>query len=202
MFLVKVCSQIVKNSKVFAVIVNHNLQDNSESVANETLKIVQSWGVGGVVLHWNHGEILTAIEESARNARYDLITDFCKNNDIEAVLLAHHIDDKIETFLMNSMRGTGIAGLVSMQENSQMHGINFFRPMLNKLDKMEIVKFMSQNNIPWFEDATNQSTQFTRNKIRHSFNFSHQQKMGILKTIENLEKELSDKKKISPQNGI
>ena len=202
MFLVKVCSQIVKNSKVFAIIVNHNLQESSASVASETLKIVQSWGVDGIILNWIHDDIATAIEESARNARYGLIADFCKKNNITSVMLAHHIDDKIETFLMNAMRGTGIAGLVSMQERSQMFDVEFCRPMIHTVEKSKIVEFMTQNQVPWFEDVTNQDKTLTRNYIRHSFEFSHQQKMGILKTISNLENELIDKKKILYRVGF
>lgn len=113
-------------------------------------------------------------------------------------MLAHHIDDKIETFLMNAMRGTGLKGLTSMQEFSEINGVQFFRPMISCIEKSQIIEFMIQYQIQWFEDWTNQDTKFTRNNIRHSFEFTTQQKTGILKTIKNLDIELIEKKKTFP----
>lgn len=201
MFLAKFCLES-SDKKVFAVIVNHNLQQSSGDVAINTLKVLNSWGIDGVILEWLHGNITNGIEEEARNARYFLIAEFCKKNNIKSIMLAHHIDDKIETFLMNSMRGTGLKGLTSMQEYSEINGIKFFRPMINCLEKSHILEFMTQNQLPWFEDETNQDTKFTRNNIRHSFEFTRQQKSGILITIKNLENELLEKKKTFPTFGV
>ena len=201
MFLTKICSEMLQNKKVFAIIVNHNLQESSSEVAKNTLKIVNSWGVNGVILEWTHEGIANSIEELARNARYSLIAEFCNKNEIKSVMLAHHIDDKIETFLMNSMRGTGLKGLTSMQEFSEINGIEFFRPMINCVEKSQIIEFMTRREIKWFEDETNQDKKFTRNNIRHSFEFTSQQKAGILRTIQNLDIELLEKKKNSPLLG-
>ena len=175
---------IIQNKKIFAIIINHNLQESSKKVANDTLKTVNSWGVNGIVLEWLHGGISSSLEELARNERYSLITEFCIKNNIKSVMLAHHIDDKIETFLMNSMRGTGLKGLTSMQEFSEINGIEFFRPMINCVEKSQIIEFMTRREIKWFEDETNQDKKFTRNNIRHSFEFTAQQKAGILRTIQ------------------
>jgi tRNA(Ile)-lysidine synthase len=198
MFLTRICSEIIQNKKIFAIIINHNLQESSKKVANDTLKTVNSWGVNGIVLEWLHGGISSSLEELARNARYSLITEFCIKNNIKSVMLAHHIDDKIETFLMNAMRGTGLKGLTSMQEFSEINGVQFFRPMISCIEKSQIIEFMIQYQIQWFEDWTNQDTKFTRNNIRHSFEFTTQQKTGILKTIQNLDIELIEKKKTFP----
>lgn len=200
-FLTKICSEILQNKKVFAIIVNHNLQESSSEVAKNTLKMINSWGVDGIILEWTHEGITNSIEELARNARYSLIAEFCNKNDIKSVMLAHHIDDKIETFFMNSMRGTGLKGLTSMQEFSEINGIEFFRPMITCVEKSQIIEFMTQNQIHWFEDETNQNKKFTRNNIRHSFEFTTQQKSGILRTIQNLDTELLDKKKTFPPHG-
>ena len=201
MFLAKICLEGL-DKKVFAIIVNHNLQTSSKQVAIDTLKVLNSWGINGIILEWTHGNIANGIEEEARNARYSLITEFCKKNNIKSVMLAHHIDDKIETFLMNSMRGTGLKGLTSMQEYSEINGIKFFRPMIDCVEKSHILEFMTQNQLPWFEDETNQDVKFTRNNIRNSFYFTKQQKAGILTTIKNLENELIEKKKTFPPFGI
>ena len=77
MFLAKICLEGL-DKKVFAIIVNHNLQTSSKQVAIDTLKVLNSWGINGIILEWTHGNIANGIEEEARNARYSLITEFCK----------------------------------------------------------------------------------------------------------------------------
>lgn len=136
-FLAKITAEVCQqlNIKLYGLVVNHNLQENSNAVAHGTQNILQNWGIETVILTWSHENIETGIEESARNARYNLITDFCKKNSITSVLLAHHIDDKIETFFMNAMRGTGLQGISSMREITQKNGITFYRPMLYLCDK-------------------------------------------------------------------
>lgn len=178
-----------KNFNFSVIIINHNLQKDSADVSQKTSEIVQKYNIESHVLEWKHNEIHTAIEERARMARHNLLSNFCQNNNIHNVILAHHIDDKIETFLMNSMRGTGIRGLISMQEVTVINKIEFFRPMLYLMEKKEIIQYMKHHNYEWFEDETNKNTRFTRNYIRHTFDFTSQQKKGILKTIKNIEDE-------------
>ena len=192
-FLVYFYKKIFPKSDIFAIIVNHNLQNDSVIVANETARIVNSWGCNAVILQWNHEEILQSIEEMARIARYQLMIDFCKKQNAQNLVVAHHIDDKIETFFMNAMRGTGIRGLTSMREISQINGFEIFRPMVNCVFKKDIIDFMKIHNISWFEDKTNHDCNFTRNNIRHNFPLSLKQKYGILKTISNLEMEYMKK---------
>ncbi|HXB13963.1 MAG TPA: tRNA lysidine(34) synthetase TilS, partial [Bacteroidia bacterium] len=76
--------------------------------------------------------------------------------------IAHNSDDAIETFFINLLRGTGIAGL---------HGIasqqgNIIRPLLS-FSRKEIEAFAKKNKIKWREDSSNASDKYERNKIRH-----------------------------------
>ena len=197
MFLTRIAAEVAKytNIKLHAVIVDHNLQPNSSTVAQYTQAILKTWGVNSTILVWSHEMPCTGIEEKARNARYQLIIDYCKLNQINHVLLAHHIDDKIETFFLNAMRGTGLTGLSSMREKTNKDGIEFFRPMVFLLDKRQIIQYMQTYSLPWFEDKTNQDTKFTRNNIRKMLNLTQQQKTGILQTIQNIENECNRKDK-------
>jgi tRNA(Ile)-lysidine synthase len=195
MFLTRVAAEVAKSANInlHAIIVDHNLQLNSSTVAQRTQEILQTWGVNSTIMVWNHKMPFTGIEEKARNARYQLIIDYCKLNQIKHVLLAHHIDDKIETFFLHAMRGTGLVGLSSMRERTIKSGIEFFRPMVFLLDKPQIVQYMQTSCLPWFEDETNKDTKFTRNNIRKMLNLSYQQKRGILQTIQNIENECNRK---------
>jgi len=192
MFLAHFVQTYIPNLNFLCIIIDHSLQKNSCHTAHQTKETLGFCGIDSVILTWKHEEIQTGIEEKARNARYKLITDFCKSNQINHVLVAHHVDDKIETFFMNSMRGTGLQGLISMREYFVRHKINFFRPMLSLLEKSQIVKYMTTNNLKWIEDETNKNINFTRNNIRQMLCINSVQKNGILNTIQTLENALND----------
>lgn len=186
MVLLYMLTHLAKWHTVYAVIVNHNLQPNSRNVANQTAQIVTKWGAVPIILEWNHPDFTFGIEEKARKARYEMISMFCHQNSVKTVFLGHHIDDKIETFLMNSSRGVGLRGICSMQEEVKIHAISYLRPMLYMLDKTQIVQIAKNNNIPWFEDASNKDPSFKRNKIRMQCEFSTEEKHGFLTTVCNM----------------
>ncbi|MDX1949740.1 MAG: tRNA lysidine(34) synthetase TilS [Rickettsiales bacterium] len=153
--------------KFTALIVDHKFRRESTKEANEVKKYLEKNDVNAVVLTpltINH-QPSTISEESLRNLRYNLITKYCKENNIKNVFLAHHKDDNVETFLMRLERGSGLQGLSAIKEKSSINGINFIRPLLN-YSKNDLKNFLIENKIKWFEDSSNQNQKFTRNKIR------------------------------------
>lgn len=103
-----------------------------------------------------------SLEMAARELRYSMFENLMTSQGFSLLATAHHADDSAETFFINLLRGTGIAGL---------HGIlpkhdNIVRPLLFATRK-DIFDFAKANNIPFVEDSTNEETQFLRNKIRH-----------------------------------
>ena len=124
-----------------------------------------------------------SIEMAARNLRYDWFNKTAKEFNCKYIAIAHNSDDQIETFFINLLRGTGIRGLRAMDFVKNQ----YFRPLLN-ISREEIHEFALQNNIPWREDRTNATTEFVRNKIRHSIipvlnEINPSAKNNILKTI-------------------
>ncbi|MEJ0106044.1 MAG: tRNA lysidine(34) synthetase TilS [Bacteroidota bacterium] len=78
------------------------------------------------------------------------------------LLTAHHLNDSLETLLMNFFKGTGIAGL---------HGIlpkqgKIVRPLLFA-KKEELLAFANENGLNWVEDISNESDKYSRNYFRH-----------------------------------
>lgn len=104
---------------------------------------------------------LLNIEEAARIKRYEFLENIRKKHNAEAVLTAHHLDDNIETFIINLLRGSGIQGLKSMQIRTQ----NILRPLLY-LEKSEILKYLKAKKLKYRTDKTNKDKSFLRNKIR------------------------------------
>ncbi len=78
------------------------------------------------------------------------------------IVTAHHLDDNIETVLMNFFKGTGIAGLRGILPKQG----KIIRPLLFAT-KEEIKKFAVENNLQWVEDSSNESDKYSRNYFRH-----------------------------------
>lgn len=103
-----------------------------------------------------------SIQLAARELRYNWFEKLLNEYKIDYVATAHHSDDNLETFLINLTRGTGLDGLTGIPKQNK----NIIRPLLT-FSRKEIVKYATDNDIQWREDATNKETKYLRNKIRH-----------------------------------
>ena len=103
------------------------------------------------------------IQEGARKLRYDWFNDLLAKFNFDYLVTAHHLDDQIETYLINSSRGSGINGLLGIVSSSE----KVFRPLLDIL-KIDILDYAQQNSIEFREDSSNNSNDYHRNMIRNS----------------------------------
>ena len=103
-----------------------------------------------------------SIHVVARNLRYEWFNTLLINNNYDYILTAHHLDDSLETFLINFTRGSGLDGLNGIPQQKG----NVIRPLL-PFSRNEIKAFAKENNIQWREDSSNASDKYLRNKIRH-----------------------------------
>ncbi len=103
----------------------------------------------------------TSIQIAARELRYNWFFELKNTYNYDYILTAHHLDDSVETFLINLTRGTGLEGLVGITDNNDI-----IRPLLI-FSKEELQHYAEQQNIEWREDKSNASDKYLRNKIRH-----------------------------------
>ncbi len=103
-------------------------------------------------------------EQEARRLRYQFFLDCISQNLCDAVATGHTLDDQAETVLFRFLRGSGTAGLSGIRP-ATTEGI--IRPLLN-LRRHEIRTWLTAQNIPWREDASNANLDFQRNRIRHN----------------------------------
>ncbi len=101
-----------------------------------------------------------ASEADARRARYKFLFDVRDKTGSAAIITAHHLDDRLETLVINLIRGTGRKGLGSIAETKVIK-----RPLLN-VSKQELRNFARQHKLSWREDTTNIDTRYLRNYIR------------------------------------
>lgn len=105
------------------------------------------------------------IQAQARVIRYDLMTRWCQENGVNALFLAHHMDDQAETFLLRLARGSGVDGLSAMQQKTKRNGIYLLRPLLDvsRTDLQSYLKGWTEN---WIKDPSNEDKRFDRVKLR------------------------------------
>lgn len=103
------------------------------------------------------------LEEQARLARYAVFEK--KLSEGDALVLAHHLDDQIETFFLHALRGTGIDGLSAMPVVYPKKHYTIIRPFLS-IPRQEILAFAKYHQWSWIEDESNQNTDFSRNFLR------------------------------------
>lgn len=128
--------------------------------------LAREYGVECHVTHFDTRGVAAAehlsIEEAARKLRYDYFERLRVAHGYDCIATAHHRDDSTETFFLNLMRGTGIAGL---------HGIRprngyIVHPML-PFGRDQIDALVAQEELQYVTDSTNSDVQFRRNAVRH-----------------------------------
>lgn len=107
-------------------------------------------------------ECKISIQVAARELRYNWFYEQMEENNVDFVATAHHLDDNLETFLINLSRGTGLDGLTGIPTIND----KIFRPLL-PFSREEIENYANENNLKWREDSSNTSDKYLRNKIRH-----------------------------------
>lgn len=102
-----------------------------------------------------------SIEMAARELRYNWFEEMRQRLGAQAIAVAHHRDDSVETVLLNLIRGTGIRGLGGIRPKNGY----VVRPLLT-VSRSEILAWLEEQHLPYVTDSTNLSDAYTRNFIR------------------------------------
>lgn len=151
--------------KVLFALVDHGIRKNSSKEALLVKKLLKRKNIKLIILK-NNKKITKNIQKNAREIRYELLTNFCKKNNVKYLLTAHHQDDQIETFFIRLSRGSGVEGLSSMSEKTVIQNkINLLRPLLN-YEKKELSLIAQKMFGKTFKDPSNKNKKFLRTNIR------------------------------------
>jgi tRNA(Ile)-lysidine synthase len=102
-------------------------------------------------------------EQAAREARYRIFTKIVSPGD--QLLLAHHADDQVETFLLRLLRGAGVLGLGAMREIRPLGAGQLLRPLLG-FSRAQLEEYARAQQLQWIEDESNEDERFERNYLR------------------------------------
>ena len=121
-------------------------------------------------------------EKNARDARYDFFDSLCKSNGYVNLITAHQLDDRLEWFMMQLCKGAGVVELLGYKEVDERENYTLLRPLLH-VSKTKLREFLQDNNLPYFEDESNDSFKYKRNRFRHEI---------CSKLLEDFEKGIDD----------
>ena len=100
---------------------------------------------------------------AARTLRYEWFNELLNSEKYDFILTAHHLDDSLETFILNLSRASGIEGLLGIKDNDN----NLIRPLLI-FSKEQLLSFALKKGLKWREDSSNVKDDYLRNKIRNN----------------------------------
>jgi len=154
-----------KKGNLIALIVDHNIRHNSKEEANYISGYLNKHKINSQILFVEKNKVKKKNMNEARKNRYNLLTDFCIQNKILHLFMAHHKDDNLETFLNRKIAGSDFYGLKSISEFSLYNKVCIFRPLLN-FSKKKLLDYNKQNKIEYINDPSNFNLNYTRPIIR------------------------------------
>jgi len=153
------------NLKLYIAHVDHQTRNSSKDDRDFVLEQAQDLGVE-VFLESLQLQETENFHDYAHKARYDFFYKIAKENQIKKIVLAHNSNDLAETILMRITRGSSFEGYRGILEDTYYKDIRVIRPML-KMSRNDIEVYQQANLIPYQNDPSNASDDYTRNRFRH-----------------------------------
>lgn len=144
--------------------VNHGLVDNAAQMEQFCVEQARALGLELRIDRLDLARVDSNIEAEARRQRYALFETQTQAGD--CILTAHHADDQAETFLLNALRASGVAGLRGIARKRWLGETLLLRPLLD-YGRSRLEKYAQENEVAWFNDPSNRNTRFDRNYLRN-----------------------------------
>lgn len=150
--------------------VDHGLREGSAKDAKAVVKLAADAGLKADALTRKGAVPKSDIEAEARTARYRLMGEWLVARKINALYVAHTMEDQAETFLLRLARGSGLDGLSAMRVIAPypMQGfpsLMVVRPLLD-MARAPLRNFLRSKKQSWLEDPMNGDPRFARSKLR------------------------------------
>ncbi len=177
--LLHLTHQCFPKANITALTIDHQLRDNSAEEAKMVSTWVKALNTPHHTLRWEHCKLTGNLQAEARNARYQLMTDWCHANEFQILLLGHTEDDQAETIAYQQSRNAGPIGLSGMSAKRIENNIQLLRPLLSHSRK-ELQDWLGERHIEWVSDPSNENTEFARIRIRKALHADPKQKAELL----------------------
>ena len=158
-----------QGGKAIALTVDHQLRKESTEEAHTVRGWLQEKNIDHHILTWQRGlkEQIpqSALQAKAREARYQLLGQWCKDHGIQHLLTGHHSQDQLETFMIRLAKGSGLKGLTGIRDEISTPFGRILRPLLT-IDSESLRKMLHELGQPFIEDPSNNNQDFTRIRWR------------------------------------
>ncbi len=156
----------LRNRQVTLLTVDHGLRAEAADEARQVEALAHKLGFAHATLRWTGDKPASDIQAAAREARYELMTRWCREHHVRYLMVAHTLDDQAETFLLRLARGSGVDGLAAMMPVTNAQGVYLVRPFLT-IRKARLEATLRTAGISWIEDPSNSNEQFARVRMRN-----------------------------------
>ena len=152
---------------------------------------MKKFSINSEILTWEGKKPVRNIQASARLKRYELLFAKCDKFKINCILLGNHQDDLIENFFIRLLRGSGLKGLISIDNIiTDFNGIKIIRPLL-LFSKKDLLELNKKTYDYFIEDPSNFNDKFLRSRVRKILKNLEEEGLNFNKfklTLKNLSK--------------
>ncbi len=152
--------------KVVLAHVNHHKRPESEQEAKAMANLAKDLKIPFELLNY-YADKNANFQDQARKARYAFFKDLTQKYQTRFIATAHHLNDQAETILMRIASGSNLYGYGGIAVDLELADVEIVRPLLC-VTKEEIYNYAKENNLGYFEDSSNKSDDYLRNRIRHN----------------------------------
>ncbi|OCN05501.1 hypothetical protein A4S06_08600 [Erysipelotrichaceae bacterium MTC7] len=153
-----------KNLQLVVAHVNYHKRDTADRDEKGVCEYCKTYNIPFFAYHVHHYEEGN-FQAQARVIRYQFFKTLVEEHHACGVLVAHHQDDVLETYLMQKKRNS-IPTSYGIAKESVVKGVLVKRPLLH-LRKVDLYAYCKKHHINYYEDESNATNAYTRNKIRH-----------------------------------
>lgn len=182
-------------------LINYNLREESKDELASFLKYCESLGIQPYYLDYKD-TFDGNVENCCREIRYSFFARIIFSDGFDALLVAHHQDDLIETYLLQKKRNN-LVSYYGIKEETEIKDIKVIRPLL-EYKKSDLLTYCKANSVPFAIDKTNLLNNYERNKIRHTIidNLNECDRESYLEEIKSMNEKLDNFKSIIKESYI
>ena len=155
------------NFKIYVAHVNHMIRKEADEETKYVREFCNNLGIECFIKKIDVIKIAKeekkGTEETGRKIRYEFFEEILKKTNSNKIATAHNNNDKVETIIMNMLRGSGVSGLKGIEP---VRDKKYIRPLI-ETERKEIENYCIKNNLNPKIDKSNFENDYTRNKIRN-----------------------------------
>ncbi len=147
--------------------VDHGLRREAAEEVHLVAEISRQYGLTHKAFGWSGTSFDGNTQANARNARYDLMCQWCAQQQISHLLVAHTLDDQAETILLRLARGSGVDGLSAMATSRTWETTVIYRPLLS-VERARLLQLVEDVKCPYVSDPSNHDLKYDRVRFRQA----------------------------------